>query len=133
MAITVAVVVYTHDLAKGVMVGVVLSALIFGWRMAKLSADKYVTEQGIKHYRIRGQMFFGTMSHFAELFDAQGDPEQIVIDLSASHVWDHSAVTAIAKILVKYEALGKKATIIGLNEESKKLIDRVGLSVSGGH
>ncbi len=133
MAVTVAVVVYTHDLAKGVMVGVVLSALIFGWRMAKLSADKHVTEQGIKHYRIRGQMFFGTMSHFTELFDPQGDPEQIVIDLSASHVWDHSAVTAIAKVLVKYEALGKSATIIGLNDESKKLIDRVGLSVSGGH
>lgn len=133
MVITVAVVVYTHDLARGVMVGVVLSALIFGWRMAKLHADKHVTEQGIKHYRIRGQMFFGTMSHFAELFDPQGDPEHIVIDLGSSHVWDHSAVTAIGKVLVKYETLGKTVTIVGLNEESKKLIDRVGLSVSGGH
>lgn len=133
MVSTVAVVVYTHDLAKGVMVGVLLSALIFGWKMARLHADKHVTEQGAKHYRIRGQMFFGTMSHFAELFDAQNDPEQIVIDLSRSHVWDHSAVTAIAKVLGKYEALGKKVTIIGMNEESKKLVDRVGLSVSGGH
>ncbi|MHA6481616.1 SulP family inorganic anion transporter [Paenibacillus sp. strain BS8-2] len=133
MVVTVAVVVYTHDLAKGVMVGVVISALIFGWRMAKLHADTHVTEQGIKHYQIRGQMFFGTMSHFAELFDAHGDPDHIVIDLGASHVWDHSAVTAIAKVLNKYETLGKKVTIIGLNEESKKLIDRVGLGVSGGH
>lgn len=133
MVITVAVVVYTHDLAKGVMVGVVLSALVFGWRMAKLHADKHVTEQGVKHYRIRGQMFFGTMSHFAELFDSGSDPKHIVVDLSASHVWDHSAVTAIAKVKSKYESLGKTVTIIGLNEESQKLIDRVGLSVSGGH
>lgn len=133
MVITVAVVVYTHDLAKGVMVGVVLSALVFGWRIAKLHADKHVTEQGVKHYRIRGQMFFGTMSHFADLFDASNDPQQVIVDLSASHVWDHSAVTAIAKVMSKYESLGKTLTIIGLNEESQKLIDRAHLSVSGGH
>lgn len=133
MVVTVAVVLYTHDLAKGVMVGVIMSALLFGWRMAKLHADKHITEQGIKHYRIRGQMFFGTMSHFGELFDPQGDPKHIVIDLGGSHVWDHSAVTAIAKVLGKYEAQGKTVKIIGLNEESRKLVDRVGLTVSGGH
>lgn len=133
MITTVVVVVYTHDLARGVIVGVIMSALIFGWRMARLKAESKITEAGVKHYTIRGQMFFGTMSHFAELFDPQNDPDQIVIDFTASHVWDHSAVTAIAKVIAKYEAENKKVSIIGLNDESKKLIDRVGLTVSGGH
>lgn len=133
MITTVVVVVYTHDLARGVMVGVIMSALIFGWRMARLKAETKVMETGVKHYIIRGQMFFGTMSHFGDLFDPQGDPDQIVIDFTASHVWDHSAVTAIAKVIAKYEAQHKKVTIIGLNDESKKLVDRVGLTASGGH
>lgn len=133
MVTTVAVVVYTHDLARGVMVGVIMSALIFGWKMAKLKAETKLTEAGIKHYAIRGQMFFGTMSHFAELFNPHEDPDQVVIDFSASHVWDHSAVTAIAKVMSKYKALNKKVTIIGLNAESRKLVDRVGLTATGGH
>lgn len=133
MATTVAVVVYTHDLARGVIVGVIMSALIFGWRMAKLKVEMKVTENGTKHYLIRGQMFFGTMSHFTELFQPEQDPEHVVIDFSASHIWDHSAVTAIAKVNAKYEALGKKVTLVGLNDESRKLVDRVGLAAAGGH
>ncbi|MCR2805348.1 SulP family inorganic anion transporter [Paenibacillus soyae] len=133
MVTTVAVVVYTHDLARGVIVGVIMSALIFGWRMARLKAETKVTEAGAKHYLIRGQMFFGTMSHFGDLFDPQQDPDHILIDFSASHVWDHSAVTAIAKMVSKYESLNKTVTIIGLNEESRKLIDRVGLKATSGH
>ncbi|WP_168123288.1 SulP family inorganic anion transporter [Paenibacillus sp. HB172176] len=133
MLSVVGIVVYTHNLALGVLVGVIISALSFGWRMAKLHAESTITEAGVKHYGIRGQLFFGTMSHFADIFRPEEDPEHIVIDFSASHVWDQSAVTAIAKVMLRYEEHGKTVSIVGLNAESKKLVERIGLSVSGGH
>lgn len=132
MVVTVAIVVYTHDLAKGVGAGVVLSALIFGWKMAKIRAT-ILLENDRMVYKITGQMFFGTMSHFVDLFDYQNDPEEIVIDFSNTHIWDQSAVTAISKMVMKYQRLGKKVTIIGLNEESEALVNRIGLSAPSGH
>jgi Sulfate permease and related transporters (MFS superfamily) len=133
MIATVAVVVFTHDLAKGVLVGVVLSAVIFGWKMSKIHAAVTTAEDGSKHYAIRGQMFFGTMVHFAELFDPANDPKRVVIDFSASHLWDQSAVTAIAKVVQKYRQLDKDVRIVGLNEESRKIMDRIGLAANSGH
>lgn len=85
----------------------------------------------MKTYRITGQMFFGTMSRFADLFDYKGDPDRVVIDFGATHLWDPSAVTAIAKAIAKYEHNGKR--VAGLNEESQALLDRTGLAVPTGH
>ncbi|NRR20432.1 SulP family inorganic anion transporter [Brevibacillus sp. MS2.2] len=133
MITTVIVVVATHDLAKGVISGVILSALIFGWRMARLHATSYVSDTGEKVYAVSGQFFFGTMTHFVDLFSFQDDPQQIIIDFSRSHVWDLSAVTAISKVVEKYRQLDKFVVITGLNEESKRLIDRVGISTPAGH
>lgn len=132
MIVTVAIVVATHDLAKGVIAGVILSALIFGWKMATIQTAKKI-ENGSKIYRVSGQLFFGTMSHFVNEFNYIEDPEQIVIDFSNSHVWDHSAVTAIAKVVYKYQKLNKQVKIVGLNEESQMLVDQVGLSAPSGH
>src|SRR5690606_25979669 len=64
MVVTVAVVVYTNDLARGVLAGVILSAVMFGWKMAKIRTKTSMTESGSKRYAISGQMFFGTMNHF---------------------------------------------------------------------
>ncbi|WP_274653092.1 SulP family inorganic anion transporter [Paenibacillus humicola] len=133
MVITVAIVVATSDLAIGVITGVVLSALNFGWRSAQIKAHAEDGPHGGKTYRISGQLFFGTMSHFVNLFDYRNDPQHVTIDFSASHVWDHSAVTAIAKAIGKYEQYGKKAVIAGLNEESRRLIEQVGLAAPSGH
>ncbi|CAM3224835.1 SulP family inorganic anion transporter [Brevibacillus invocatus] len=133
MLTTVVIVVLTHDLAKGVISGVVLSAVIFGWRMARLHASTYISDTGEKVYVIKGQLFFGTMTHFFDQFQFQEDPEQIIIDFSRSHVWDHSAVTAITKVASKYAQLGKQVNISGLNEESKKLVDQIGISVPSAH
>jgi SulP family sulfate permease len=133
MISTVAIVVYTHDLAKGVIAGVILSAVIFGWKMAKIKAIASTESDGIKKYQVRGQLFFGTMSYFIDLFDHRQDPDHIIIDFGSSHVWDHSAVNAIAKVVFKYQQLGKKVTIIGLNEESKILVERIGLSAPSAH
>jgi SulP family sulfate permease len=133
MVVTVAIVIATSDLAIGVISGVVLSALIFGWRSAKIKANGKVEKNGAKAYQISGQLFFGTMAHFIDLFDYRNDPETIIIDFSSSHVWDHSAVTAIAKAISKYQQIGKKVTIVGLNEESKRLVEQVGLAAPSGH
>ncbi|WP_274363538.1 SulP family inorganic anion transporter [Paenibacillus thermotolerans] len=128
MVTTVLIVVFTHNLALGVAAGVILSAVIFGWKIGKLNSSIQFKENGTKVYGVSGQLFFATMAHFVELFDYNGDPDSIEINFSASHVWDHSAVTAIAKAVLKYESLGKHVSIVGLNEESKLLIERVGLT-----
>ncbi|MBA2665247.1 MAG: SulP family inorganic anion transporter [Bradymonadaceae bacterium] len=133
MVATVAVVVYTHDLAKGVGVGVVLSAVIFGWKMAKISMIDELLASGTKRYAVHGQMFFATTTDFAELFDVAQDPESVEIDFSASHVWDHSAVAAIARLMGKYQQVGKKVSIVGLNLESQQIVDRIGLGAPSGH
>ncbi|RKN82262.1 SulP family inorganic anion transporter [Paenibacillus ginsengarvi] len=133
MIVTVAIVVATSDLAIGVLAGVVLSSVIFGWKSAKIKASAETAPDGTKTYRISGQLFFGTMSHFVELFDYKKDPEQVVIDFGASHVWDQSAVKAIAKAKLRYAQYGKTVTIAGLNEESRKMVELVGLAAGSGH
>ncbi len=127
MLATVGVTVYTHDLAMGVLVGVVMSALRFGWKIANITADLKLQADGAKRYSVQGQMFFGTATHFTDLFDVSDDPQDIVIDFSASHVWDQSAVTAIAGIIEKYSQFEKNVAIVGLNTESEALVDRIGL------
>lgn len=134
MVSTVAVTVFTHNLAAGVGVGVVLSALIFGWRIAaRMDARTSMAPNGAKRYAIQGPLFFGTVSRFVDLFDAKNDPDRIIVDFSQTHVWDHSAVTGIAKVVLKYQQLGKQIHIEGMNEESKRLVDRIGLAAPSGH
>ncbi|WP_309121907.1 SulP family inorganic anion transporter [Paenibacillus sp.] len=134
MLSTVAVTVYTHNLALGVGVGVVLSALIFGWRIAsKIDVRTELAPNGAKRYTLQGQLFFGTTTAFVEAFDAKNDPDRIIVDFRHMHVWDHSAVTAIAKVVQKYRQLGKDVRIESLNEESRLLVDKVGLASPSGH
>lgn len=130
MVVTVTAVVATNNLSIGVGIGVLLSALIFAWRMAKI---RITSEEraDFKQYTVKGQMFFGTVSGFLNEFDVSDDPKHIVIDFTGSHVWDHSAVQAISKVIAKYQEQGKKVQIVGLNSESSELVDRVGLFVPG--
>jgi SulP family sulfate permease len=125
MVVTVIIVVATHDLSKGVIVGVLLSALHFGWKMAKIriSATENNDE---KVYHVRGPMFFASTTHFVDHFEPSDDPERVVVDFSHSHIWDHSAVTAIGKVLQKYTKSGKSITLQGLNEESRLIIEKLG-------
>lgn len=124
MLMTVVSVVVTSDLAIGVFVGVTLSALFIGWKMARIHAVTQVGSDGVKVYLINGQMFFGTMTHFIDLFDIQGDPDEIVIDFSHTHVWDHASVTGIQRVIDKYEQLDKSVELIGLNAESAHMVRR---------
>ncbi len=73
------------------------------------------------------------MAHFVDLFDYQHDPQTIHIDFTNSHVWDHSAVTAIAKVMQKYKRYNKEVIVTGLNVESEHLINRIGLDSVSGH
>ncbi|WP_132746267.1 SulP family inorganic anion transporter [Scopulibacillus darangshiensis] len=132
MILTVVVVVYTKNLAIGVVLGVALSAIVFGWKMAHIKTTSRI-EGNKKIYVISGQMFFGTTSHFISEFDYEKDPEKIEIDFTHSHIWDHSSVTAIAKVIQKYESYNKKVSLIGINDESTKIVNRIGLDSASGH
>ncbi|TYR81207.1 SulP family inorganic anion transporter [Priestia megaterium] len=132
MVLTVVIVVYTHNLALGVIIGIVLSAVVFGWKMAKIKTVSKI-EGNVKTYSLSGQLFFGTMTHFIEEFDYINDPKTIHIDFTHSHVWDQSAVTGIAKVIAKYNKLEKKVVVTGLNEESKQIVERIGLHSLSGH
>ncbi|UUX92513.1 SulP family inorganic anion transporter [Methanoplanus endosymbiosus] len=124
MLVTIAIVVYTHDLAKGVLTGVVIAALAMVWKMSAISVSGSVRGDGVKVYSVRGQLFFATMSAFVDLFDYAGDPERIEIDFASSHIWDHSAVEAIVRVIDKYQQEGKSVYVTGLNPESQETLDK---------
>ncbi len=124
MLATIAIVVYTHDLAKGVLAGVVLAALAMAYKMSVISVSTSMRDDGVKIYMVHGQLFFGTMTAFIDLFDYPGDPEKIEIDFQASHIWDQSAVEAIARVIDKYQQEGTSVYVTGLDLESQKTLDK---------
>jgi len=124
MIITIAIVVYTHDLAKGVLTGVVIAALVMVYRMSVISFSGVVRDDGVKVYTVKGQLFFGTMSAFIDHFDYKNDPKKIEIDFQHSHIWDQSAVEAIARVIDKYQREGSSVYVTGLDVESQKTLDK---------
>lgn len=129
MLSTVVIVVATGNLALGVLVGVVVSAMVFGWKMAQIQVKTWMHGDS-KVYRVSGQLYFASTTRFMEAFDHDEDPDHIVIDFSGSHVWDHSGVTAISKVVEKYEAAGKSVTLAGLNRDSEHILERGGVALS---
>ena len=129
MVLTVVSVVATSDLAVGVLVGVALSAVLIGWKMARIHASVSVNADGARVYTVHGQMFFGTMIHFIDLFAISQDPEHVVIDFAHTHVWDHASVTGIQRVVEKYRKVGKAVRLVGLNHESSELVRRSGYSL----
>ncbi|MCR9183551.1 MAG: SulP family inorganic anion transporter [Flavobacteriaceae bacterium] len=112
-----------HNLALAVLIGVIISALVFAWDNAKrIRARKYVDENGIKHYEIYGPLFFGSVTLFNEKFDILGDPEEIIIDFSESRVVDMSAIEALNKITERYQKQGKKVHLRHLSPDCRKLL-----------
>uniref|UniRef100_UPI0030765168 SulP family inorganic anion transporter n=1 Tax=Scytonema sp. HK-05 TaxID=1137095 RepID=UPI0030765168 len=127
MPVTAAIALWTHDLAQGVLVGVIMSTLIFAWKATQITAVKSIDASGAKHYTISGQLFFGSISNFLELFNYVDDPEKVVIDFHHAHVWDHAAVTAISKVVERYRKLDKYVVMVGLNQESQSFMRQVGV------
>lgn len=118
-----AITVYLHNLALAVLIGVIISALVFAWESAKrIRAKKYLDDQGVKHYEIYGPLFFGSVAAFHEKFDVTGDPEEVVIDFKDSRVADMSGIEALNKLTERYKNQGKKLHLKHLSEDCKTLL-----------
>ncbi len=124
MPFTVLVALLTHDLAKGVVAGLLVSVLMFGWQAAQIRVTA-VMEREEKVYHVAGQLFFGSATPFVEKFDWDVDPAAVTIDFHRAQVWDHGAAMAIAKVMGQYQRLNKVVHLTGLNPEGAALVRRV--------
>jgi SulP family sulfate permease len=123
MVITVVCVVATHNLAIGVIVGSVTAMVVFAKRVAHLAEVTAVADPDGKSvvYRVTGELFFASSNDLVGQFDYAADPNKVVIDLSAAHIWDASSVAALDGIAAKYAQRGKTVEITGLNDPSADL------------
>lgn len=125
MLVVTLVTVFLHNLALAVLIGVIISALVFAWQNAKMiRARKSVDENGVKHYEIFGPLFFASAMAFGQKFDPINDPDEIIIDFQESRIVDHSGIDAIHKVTERYEKLGKTVYIRHLNSSSRVLLER---------
>ncbi len=123
MLIVTLITIFMHNLALAVLIGVIISALVFAWENAKrIRARKYVDENGVKHYEIFGPLFFGSTTAFAEKFDIQNDPKEIIIDFAESRIADMSAIEAVNNITSKYAKEGKTVHLRHLSNDCITLL-----------
>lgn len=126
MLMTVLVTVGTHNLALGVGVGILVAMVLFARRVAHVvTVERAVQGENTVTYSVNGPLFFASSNDLYYQFSYSDDPKNIVIDLSNSHVWDASTVSALDSIIFKYETLGKTATVFGLNEMSHGMNNRL--------
>ncbi len=115
--------IWLHNLALAVLIGVIISALVFAWESAKrIRARKFIDENGARHYEIYGPLFFGSVAAFNEKFDVAGDPEVVIIDFKDSKVTDMSAIDVLHKLTQRYSQAGKKLHLRHLSEDCKVLL-----------
>ncbi|PCJ81212.1 MAG: sodium-independent anion transporter [Bacteroidetes bacterium] len=134
MVLVTLVTAFLHNLALAVLVGVIISALIFAWDNAtRIRARKHIDENGWKHYEIYGPLFFGSTTMFAEKFDVSKDPEHIVIDFMESRVSDMSAIDALNKVTAIYDDAGKKVHLRHLSKDCRRLLDRAHAIIEVNH
>lgn len=127
MLATVSVTIITHNLAIGVLLGVALSALFFSRKIAQLVFVKSeLSENGLERiYWVSGQIFFVSVHTFLSSFNFNEELENVMIDLSHAHLWDQSAVVAIDKVVLKFRRKGADVKLVGLNEASSTLLDKL--------
>lgn len=115
--------IWLHNLALAVLIGVIISALVFAWESAKrIRARKYTDGEGVKHYEIFGPLFFGSVTAFNEKFDVAGDPEIVIIDFKESRVSDMSGIDALNKLTERYDKAGKKLHLKHLSQDCRTLL-----------
>ncbi len=129
MLATVAMTVYTHDLARGVLTGVLLSGFFFAHKIAQILLIEAQTEDDgeTRSYAIYGQVFFASADRFVDAFDFDASPRRVRIDLTHAHFWDITAVNALDKVVLKFRRKGAEVEVLGLNEASATLVDRFGV------
>jgi sulfate permease, SulP family len=143
MIATVTVVVWTHNLAFGVFVGVLLASLFFANKISHFMYVESSLDQalGRRTYQVVGQVFFNSADKFTNAFDFKEALEKVVIDVHRAHFWDITSVTALDKVVIKFRREGAEVELIGLNEASTTIVDRFGIhdkpeeieKVLGGH
>ncbi|MDX6188867.1 SulP family inorganic anion transporter [Flavobacterium sp. Fl-318] len=112
-----------HNLALAVLIGVIVSALVFAWESAKrIRARHFMDADGVKHYEIYGPLFFGSIATFMEKFDIQNDPNRVIIDFKESRIADMSAIEAVNNLTRKYNELGKVIELKHLSEDCRILL-----------
>ncbi|GJM33325.1 MAG: sodium-independent anion transporter [Saprospiraceae bacterium] len=123
MVLVTLVTVFLHNLALAVIIGVIISALVFAWENAKrIRARKRIDENGVKYYEIYGPLFFGSIGVFNEKFDVLNDPDEVVIDFSESKIVDMSGIEAVNKITERYNKVGKKLHLKHLSKDCRTLL-----------
>lgn len=129
MLATVAVTVYTHDLARGVLTGVLLSGFFFAHKIGQILLIQAKTEGdgSTRTYEIYGQVFFASADRFIDAFDFDVTQTRVRIDLTHAHFWDITAVSALDKVVLKFRRKGTDVEVLGLNEASATLVDKFGV------
>ena len=129
MLATVAVTVYTHDLARGVLTGVLLSGFFFAHKIGQILLIQTRTEDhgATRTYEIFGQVFFASADRFLDAFDFDTSPAKLRIDLTHAHFWDITAVSALDKVVLKFRRKGSEVEVLGLNVASATLVDKFGV------
>lgn len=123
MVLVTLVTIFLHNLALAVLIGVVISALVFAWDNAKrIRARKNVDQAGIKHYEMYGPLFFGSVAAFHDKFDVLNDPEEVIIDFAECRVVDMSAIEALNKVTERYRKVGKKVHLRHLSPDCRQLL-----------
>jgi len=129
MVMTVVVVVFTHNLAYGVLTGVLLASLFFANKISHFMyvESRFDEENNTKIYTVVGQVFFNSADRFIASFDFKEVVEKVVIDLSRAHFWDITGVSALDKVVIKFRREGAQVELMGLNEANQTIIDRFGI------
>jgi len=124
--VAVTVITVVEDLAVAVIAGVIISALAFAWKHARIFAQTHVEDDGTKVYELDGPLFFGSASTFADNFDIDQDPPKVVIDFKNARVMDSSGVEAVDAITKKYEEAGKNLLLRHLSSDCKAILKLAG-------
>ncbi|WP_372614994.1 SulP family inorganic anion transporter [Aquicoccus sp.] len=129
MIATVVTVVYTHNLAIGVLVGVLLSGIFFAGKIAQLfRVTTTISDDGRERtYVVEGQLFYGSVEDFMNAFDFKEALERVVIDVSRAHIWDISSVQALDMAILKFRRDGAEVDIVGMNEATETIVDRLAI------
>ncbi len=129
MLATVIVVVTTHNLAIGVLVGVLFSGIFFAWKISQIfRVTTTLSDDGLKRtYLVEGQLFFASSDEFTNSFDFKEALDAVVIDVSLAHIWDISSVQALDMVVMKFRREGSEVEIIGLNKASETIVDQLAI------
>jgi SulP family sulfate permease len=129
MIATVVTVVYTHNLAIGVLVGVLLSGIFFAGKIAQLfTMRSSISKDGRERtYIVEGQLFYGSVEDFMDAFDFRETLDRVVIDVSRAHIWDISSVQALDMAILKFRRDGAEVEVIGMNEATETIVDKLAI------